>query len=228
MHNHGIVHCYFRPTRLKVSNFILDYFMTSSFDLRTKPGFSESEFLAEELLVEIQPNFNMGEPIRFVSRESGPFSRRHTSRVALWMALYLERHRKCQIITPEWLTVGHLTASLRDERERGTGNFAPLSDDAIQIAVALLNREYLVGDYCGGQRVRNQMQSLLTELLMIRRCKTVEGLKQIDVSTSVVEITNMTSVERAAIRPQSSAIIDSLGSLWKIRDNVVGLESRGT
>ena len=196
--------------------------MSNFSDPRTSPGFAEVEFLAEETLIEIQPNFNMGEPIRFVSGETGPFSRRQPTRVSLWMALYLERLGKCQIVVPDWLNVSHLTAALRDERERGTSNFAPLKDEAVQVAVALLNRDYLVGEYCGGQRVRIQMQSLITELLMIRRCKTIEGLKQIDVSTSVVEITNMTSIERANIRPQSSAIMDSLASLWKIRDSVVG------
>lgn len=191
-------------------------------------GFVDSEFIAEEFYIEIQPNFNMAEPIRLISHECGPFSRRTTCRVPLWLGLYLERRGKCQILTPSWLSVPYLLSKLRAERERGTGNFASLNDESIQVAISLLHRDYLVGEYLGGQNIRNQIESLITELMMLRRGKAVEGLKQIDVSTSVVEISNMTSAERASIRGQCTSIMGSLSSLWKIRDSVIGLEPRGT
>ena len=196
-------------------------------ETQAQAGYADAEFIAEEALVEIQPNFNMGEPVRFVSGEFGPFSRRCRTSVPLWLALYLERHGKCSIVAPSWLNIGHLTTLLREERERGTGAFTALNDEMIQVGIALLNREYLAGEYLGGQTSRTRIQSLVNDILLLRRAKTVEGLKQIDASTSVVDITNMTSVERSSIRNQGSTIMNTLCSLWNIRDNVIGTGLRG-
>ena len=194
---------------------------------RTSSCFQDEEFLAEDYSIDIQPHFSTGEPLRFISSECGPFDRRCTAKAPLWVALYLEKHGKCTIISPEWLCVPALKQKVREERERGTSTFASLEEHLIQVAVMLLNRDYMNGEYLGGQEARNQMQTLLTELLMIRKAKVVEGLKQIDVTTSVVDITNMTSIERASIRPQGSIIMDLLRDLWTIRDGVLAAEPRG-
>jgi GINS complex subunit 2 len=194
---------------------------------RIAPGFSDEEFLAEECMIEIQPHFNAGEPLRFISQECGPFDRRTPTRVPLWVGIYLEKHGKCTIRNPDWLSVPYIKAKVREERERGTGTFATLDDHSVQVAVILLNRDYLTSEYLGGHAVRSQMQTLLTELLMIRKAKMIEGLKQIDLATSVVDITNMTSIERASIRSQSSMIMDQLRELWTIRDHVLLGETRG-
>ena len=195
--------------------------------IRSSPSFQNEEFLAEEYPVDIQPHFSTGEPLRFISQECGPFDRRSPTRVPLWVALYLEKHGKCTIMNPEWLTVTALRQKVREERERGTGTFATLDDHLVQVAIMLLNRDDLSTEYLGGQAERNQMLTLLTELLMIRKAKVVEGLKQIDIATSVVDITNMTSIERACIRAQSSLIMDQLRDLWTIRDQVLAGEARG-
>lgn len=195
--------------------------------LRTTASFNEEEFIAGEFAIEIQPLFNSGEPLRFISEECGPFDRRSNHTVPLWVALYLERHGKCVIKMPSWLTPSALRVKLREEREAGPGSFAPISDHSIQVALSLLRREYLSDDHMGGQTARNQMETILTELLLLRRAKITEGLKQIDFTTTVVGVTNMTSIERECIRPQTSLILDSLRDLWTIRDDVIGGESRG-
>jgi hypothetical protein len=195
--------------------------------LRTASSFLDEEFLAGEYPIEIQPSFNSGEPLRLISEECGPFDRRSCITVPLWVALYLERHGKCTIKAPVWLSPAVLRQKLREEREAGAGSFASLSDHLIQVAFMLLNREYLTSDYLGGHLARNQMETILTELLLLRRAKITEGLKQVDFTTSVVGITNMTSIERECIRPQTSLILDSLRDLWTIREDVIGGESRG-
>ncbi len=195
--------------------------------LRTSSGFANEEYLAEETLIEVQPLFNLGEPLRFISQECGPFDRRSNVSVPLWVALYLEKHGKCVIKPPAWLAPGPLRQKLRDERERGPGSFSDLTDHMVQVAFLLLNREYLTTEYLGGQAARKEIETILTELLLLRRAKITEGLKQIDFTTTVVEITNMTSIERECIRPQTCQIMDSLRDLWTIRDDVLGGESRG-
>lgn len=189
--------------------------------LRIGPGFTECEFLAEEFLVDVQPHFNSGEPLRFISQEVGPFDRRASLAVPLWVALYLERHGKCTIKEPHWLNLSSMKQKLREEREQGSDTFASLSDHFFQAAVILLNRDYLSSEYLGGQQVRDQILSLLAEIQMIRKAKVLEGLKQINVTTNIVEISNMSSVERESIRAQSSVIMDTLMDYWSVRDRIV-------
>lgn len=196
-------------------------------NLRVTPGFEDEDFLAGEFQVEVQPLFSSGEPLRFISQECGPFDRRSNISIPLWVALYLEKHGKCIIQTPDWLSPQALKRKLREEREAGAGSFAELPDHLIQVAFMLLSRNYLQSDYLGGSSARNQMETILTELLLLRRAKIAEGLKQVDVATTVVGISNMTSAERECIRPQTSVILDSLRDMWTIKDNLSGVGSGG-
>lgn len=195
--------------------------------MRGASSFEDEEFLAEDFPIEIQPLFNLGEPLRFLSQECGPFDRRTSVTVPLWVAMYLEKHGKCCIHEPHWLTASFLKQKLREERERGAGAFSDLSNDMIQVAFLLLNRDYITTQFLGGHNARKQIETILSELLLLRRAKISEGLKQIDFTTSVVDISNMTSIERECIRPQTCAILDSLRDLWTIRDDIMGGETRG-
>ncbi len=189
--------------------------------------FPDEEFLSEECMVTIQPLFTIGEPLRFLSHECGPFDRRSQTVVPLWVALHLQRHGKCQILPPAWLSNEFLKSKLREERERSTSTFAVLDEHVIQMATILLSNEVVASEYLGGEANTKQMQIILAEILMLRRAKIIEGLKQIDVTTSVAEITNMTSMERSAIRPQSTLIMENLRGLWGIRESIMSGETRG-
>ena len=195
---------------------------------RTGSLFEDEEFLAEEYLISIQPTFNTGEPLRMISSEYGPFDRRIPMSVPLWMALHLEQHGKCQIIAPPWLAVEALRSKIREEREKGANMFAPIDEYILQVGLILLNRDYMNAEYLGGPNERAVMSALLLELMLIRKAKAVEGLKQIDVTSAVIEISKMTSIERASIRPQASRMIDQLRSLWTLREAVLGAEITGT
>ena len=190
-------------------------------------GFVDDEFMAEEYLVEIRPNFNSGEPIRFLSHECGPFDRRNPISVPLWVALYLERHGKCTIACPDWLSVPNLRLKLRQERESGSASFSDVPEHMLQVALILLNRDYLSSDYMGGESQRNLMGTFLTELLMVRRCKMADGLKQIDVSSAVIDLSNMSSIERSLIRPQAECIMNTLRGYWTTRQDIITGETRG-
>jgi len=196
-------------------------------NLRVSPAFEDEDFLAGEYPIEVQPLFSSGEPLRFISDECGPFDRRSNISIPLWVALYLEKHGKCVIQTPDWLSLQALKRKLREEREAGAGSFATFPDHLIQVAFMLLSRNYLQADYLGGSSARNQIETILTEIILLRRAKITEGLKQMDVATTVVGITNMTSLERECIRPQTSLILDSLRDMWTIREELSGSESRG-
>lgn len=189
--------------------------------------FQDEEFLAEEYLVTIQPNFSTGEALRLVSTEHGPFDRRTCLTVPLWMAVELEQHGKCSITPPGWLRADVLKGKIKEEREKGPSMFASVDQVMFEVGTILLNRDYLGVDYLGGPIERANISSLLTEILLIRKAKAIEGLKQIDITSSVIDISRMVSIERACIRPQASRLIDELRELWTIRQSVLGAEPRG-
>jgi hypothetical protein len=141
--------------------------------------------------------------------------------------MYLERQGKCAIKEPRWLSVSFVKQKLREERDKGTASFAVMDDNYIQVAVVLLNRDYLTSEYLGGQVVRDQILSLLAELQMVRKAKILEGLKQINVTTNIVEISDMSSMERSSIRPQSSVIMDTLMEFLNLREPIAFIGSRG-
>lgn len=57
--------------------------------------------------------------------------------VPLWVALSLKRDQRCRIITPQWMLVDKLEATL--EAERNTAVFSGLPFHYAQVATALLD-----------------------------------------------------------------------------------------
>ena len=190
--------------------------------IRTSHAFLDEEFIAEESLVTIVPEFTMHEPLRFISNEFGPFRKRSEVQVPLWVALYLERHGKCSIQSPDWLSLDAIRAKIEEERALGPSQFAQLPNEYMfQVALLLLNRQYLTDQsaYLGGPQNRHAIEVALQELQLIRRTKITEGLKRIDASPfTIVDVTNLSSVEREIIRKQTLGILEQISSLWQLRD----------
>lgn len=62
------------------------------------------DFLAEDELIEIVPNFKHEHVLNLINGDFGPFFPATPTRVPLWMALNLFRQQKCKINLPEWIT----------------------------------------------------------------------------------------------------------------------------
>ena len=82
----------------------------------------ESEFLAENTLIEIIPNFVSGK-LQFISvtykKETqgsfGPFKPGKPTTVPLWLAIYLRKRNKCNIVQPAWLTLEAIAVKAKEE-----------------------------------------------------------------------------------------------------------------
>lgn len=61
------------------------------------------EFLCEDELIEIVPNFRYDKPLNLINGDFGPFVPAMPTRVPIWMALNLFRQQKCKINLPQWL-----------------------------------------------------------------------------------------------------------------------------
>ena len=84
---------------------------------------AENEFLAEETLITIQPNFDHAK-LFFTSGTFGPFSSGELYDVPLWLAINLSKRNKCTIIIPDWMSVEALEQN--NSNEKNLSLFEPL------------------------------------------------------------------------------------------------------
>ncbi|XP_053204344.1 DNA replication complex GINS protein PSF2-like [Panonychus citri] len=61
------------------------------------------EFLAEEELIEIIPNFKFNKQLNLISGDFGPFEPNVPVKVPIWMALNLHQQHKCSLKLPSWI-----------------------------------------------------------------------------------------------------------------------------
>ncbi|KAI1305784.1 DNA replication complex GINS protein PSF2 [Halotydeus destructor] len=73
------------------------------------------EFLAEEELIEIIPNFKYPKKLNLISGDFGPFVPSIPLKVPLWLAMNLNRQHKCMIMTPKWIKQLAKTAEEQDK-----------------------------------------------------------------------------------------------------------------
>ncbi|KAF6020463.1 GINS2 [Bugula neritina] len=78
---------------------------------------AEIEFLAEKQLVSITPKFTQNHIIYLISGNVGPFVSGLPTEVPLWLAINLRQRLKCEIVLPDWLSVGSLQAKKTSEAE---------------------------------------------------------------------------------------------------------------
>lgn len=62
------------------------------------------DFLAEDELIEIVPNFKSNQVLNLINGDFGPFAPAIPTKVPIWMALNLFRQQKCKINLPHWIS----------------------------------------------------------------------------------------------------------------------------
>lgn len=76
------------------------------------------DFLAEDELIEVIPNFKYEQVLNLINGDFGPFIPGIPTRVPLWMALNLFRQQKCKINLPKW--VADLDELVREQLDSQT------------------------------------------------------------------------------------------------------------
>lgn len=67
---------------------------------------SETEYIATETtMIEIVPRLSF-DRVRLLGGIYGPFRPPAKAKVPLWLAVNLRSKKKCDIVPPDWLTVG--------------------------------------------------------------------------------------------------------------------------
>ena len=78
----------------------------------------EIEFVGENVLVTIIPNFNMN-TIHLIAGDMGPFRASIPIKVPLWIAIHLKLQQRCLILPQDWMTLEKLE-DIKELEKRNT------------------------------------------------------------------------------------------------------------
>uniref|UniRef100_A0A7S3N086 DNA replication complex GINS protein PSF2 n=1 Tax=Strombidium inclinatum TaxID=197538 RepID=A0A7S3N086_9SPIT len=148
----------------------------------------ENEFMAEDELIEIEPQFK-GDKISFISGEFGPFRPAKPINVPLWLAIYLKQRQKCLVHPPLWMDVEFLSQVKKEERQ---------TKDVFSEALPYYYFEMsqLVINECADELPNHkQVRSLIEDIFELRKEKVIRTLKKIDPDTPVAFLSQPGSAE---------------------------------
>jgi GINS complex subunit 2 len=177
------------------------------YDPQYCPPIYQSEFLASNQLVKINPKFELLKPLQFVSGTYGPFKPSREAVVPLWLALDLKKRGMCEIYPPDWLESSQLQSKLEKEKEE-LGDFVPLPFHFMEIGKMLVdvNTDYLKGN----EQLCDEIRALLRDIDTQREEKIRQGLRSLRQYTSGIKLANLTSLEVHTTRPILSSLFDNL------------------
>jgi len=165
----------------------------------------KNEFLAQDELITIIPNFKRENPLHLLSGDFGPFEPLTPISVPLWLALTLKKRKNCKIQIPVWMYADRLRLVLEAE-ERGD-KLTQLPFYYMEIASLLLHNA--AEDVPDAPTVR----SLLEDIWTRRNVKLRESLQAINPNTLGVKVTNISSMEIFQVRDISIATLNKFVSM---------------
>ncbi|EGC33875.1 hypothetical protein DICPUDRAFT_10903, partial [Dictyostelium purpureum] len=166
---------------------------------------NQIEFLAEDTIITIVPNFKM-ESLIFVSGEYGPFERSLPVKVPLWLAVSLKKKKMCNIETPKWMSFEYLEQQYIQEN-KVTEGFVGLPDYFIEISTILLK-------LCPDIKNADKIRSLIQDILIRRQNKLNSSLKILknNEPISTLEFINFSIMEINRVRP---FFVSGINNLYK-------------
>lgn len=161
---------------------------------------AEVEFLAEDEIVRIVPNFEEDE-LDFIRGSFGPFIPQTPVDVPLFLAIALRRQHKCRIQCPEWMSAAHLRQVKRLEKESAVSSLQPLPQHYMAVSSLLLQH--------GSEDVEDvhEVRSLLEDIENLRQHKIrigMRGVAEEEADTEPMQylkLNNAADMEIHAIRP---------------------------
>lgn len=167
---------------------------------------SEIEFLAENEMMTIIPNFNYGK-IFLVSGEIGPFRAGMPLKVPLWLAVNLKSRQKCRLVAPDWLDVEKLQELKEAEVQNPLFCKMP-SEYYIIEAQMLLN--VADGDIPRSDALRTVIKDLWDKRLAKFRTSIDRFIKE---GGMHAKVDNLTTMEINSVRPILPHALDLLNRL---------------
>lgn len=166
----------------------------------------EFEFLAENKLVEIIPNFNY-KKIFLISGEVGPFRAAIPIKVPIWLAANLKSRQKCRIVAPEWMDVDYLEELKKNEME--SPQFCQVPSEYYIIEAQILIR-IADGDIARPDALRTVIKDIWDKRLAKLRTSVDTFIKH---GGAHAKLDNLTRMEISAVRPLLPHALDFLNRL---------------
>ena len=159
---------------------------------------SESDYISENYLIEIIPNFH-AEKILLVSGEYGPFKPNKIIKIPLWLAVKYRNNNQCKIIIPSIYENSYLNGVLESEKENKTSLF-DLPPNFFEISNILFNNAE--DDFDDIKKTR----CFVADIKTIRQNKINNMLKNIKNDDLYLKLNGLTSMELEQIRPLLKSI----------------------
>ena len=154
---------------------------------------SELDYLSENYLIEIIPNFHAPK-ISLVSGEYGPFKPNKIIKIPLWLAVKYRNNNQCKIIIPSTYENSYLNGVLESEKENKTSLF-DLPPNFFEISNILFNNAE--DDFEDIKKTR----CFVADIKTIRQNKINNMLKNIKNNDLYLKLNGLTSMELEQIRP---------------------------
>ena len=168
---------------------------------------SESDYISENYLIEIIPNFH-AEKICLVSGEYGPFKPNKIIKIPLWLAVKYRNNNQCKILIPSTYENSYLNGVLESEKENKTSLF-DLPPNFFEISNILFNNAE--DDFEDIKKTR----CFVADIKTIRQNKINNMLKNIKNDDLYLKLNGLTSMELEQIRPL-------LKSIFPLRLQILG------
>ena len=159
---------------------------------------SEFDYISENYLIEIIPNFH-SEKISLVSGEYGPFKPNKIIKIPLWLAVKYRNNNQCKIIIPSTYENSYLNGVLESEKENKTSLF-DLPPNFFEISNILFNNAE--DDFEDIKKTR----CFVADIKTIRQNKINNMLKNIKNDDLYLKLNGLTSMELEQIRPLLKSI----------------------
>ncbi len=168
---------------------------------------SELDYISENYLIEIIPNFHSGK-IYLVSGEYGPFKPNKIIKIPLWLAVKYRNNNQCKIIIPSTYENSYLNGVLESEKENKTSLF-DLPPNFFEISNILFNNAE--DDFEDIKKTR----CFVADIKTVRQNKINNMLKNIKNDDLYLKLNGLTSMELEQIRPL-------IKSIFPIRLQIIG------
>ncbi|OWB81794.1 hypothetical protein B5S33_g413 [[Candida] boidinii] len=169
---------------------------------------SEINYLAENEPITILSRYSMS-GTQLIGTKLPNLKPLQKYEVPLWLAMILKLQDKCNIITPEWLSIEFLKSKYEEEI-KFPNKFSELPWHWIETSKKLLDKssdDIIDPPY--------QIRSIVQDLREIRQIKARKGLKELN--ESFIQLDGLSLLEINELRP---FIIQVMDQLRKMYDNV--------
>ncbi|KAF3906216.1 hypothetical protein ABW20_dc0101597 [Dactylellina cionopaga] len=160
----------------------------------------EVAFICESELITIVPRQRLG-ALNLISVDTRPLVPPQRSDVPLWLAVFLRKQKRCNIVPPDWLAVDYLERLVREESESEA--FSQMPWRWMEVAEILL-------DTCAEDLIAPADIALhIRSLRELRQAKVRAGLSG-QINSSYIKINNLGLMEVCEIRPWVGKVVDGL------------------